>query len=393
METPLQPLDQDACYRAALTRDARFDGRFFGGVTSTGIYCRPVCPARTPKRENMIFYPSAAAAEAAGFRACLRCRPETAPDLASWRAVEGGTASVGGAWRGTWNTVSRALALIEGGALDGGDVEALADRLGIGERQLRRLFRQHLGAAPVSVAQTRRVLLAKQLIHETGLSMAEVAMASGFGSVRRFNETFQRLYDRPPSALRRRKAVTTSGEARGIRMSLSYREPYDWDAMFETLEARGDRVERQRWMRDLSLIADGATGQVILTPSAPGKVALDVEISDLTALPGVLSRVRRVFDLSADPTAIARDLSRDPLLRPLVEARPGLRLPGNWIEDRDDAPSDRIDGFRPDARRVALIETGRAEAWRPWRAYAALHLTAAGPMLNEMERPDDQAAA
>jgi AraC family transcriptional regulator of adaptative response / DNA-3-methyladenine glycosylase II len=186
METRHTDLDQDACYRAAVTRDARFDGRFFGGVTSTGIYCRPVCPARTPKRENMIFYPTAAAAEEAGFRACLRCRPETAPDM--------------GAWRGTSNTVSRALSLIEAGALDEGDVDTLAGRLGVGERQLRRLFRQHLGAAPVSVAQTRRVLLAKALIHETDLTMAEVALGSGFGSVRRFNETFQSLYGRPPSA-------------------------------------------------------------------------------------------------------------------------------------------------------------------------------------------------
>ena len=160
-----ETLDQEACYRAVLTRDARFDGRFFGCVKTTGIYCRPVCPARTPKRENMIFVVTAAAAEEAGFRACLRCRPETAPDM--------------GAWRGTSNTVSRALALIEAGALDEGDVDALAGRLGVGERQLRRLFRQHLGAAPVSVAQTRRVLLAKALIHETDLSMAQVALRLG----------------------------------------------------------------------------------------------------------------------------------------------------------------------------------------------------------------------
>ncbi|MEJ0067271.1 MAG: Ada metal-binding domain-containing protein [Caulobacteraceae bacterium] len=171
------------------TRDARFDGRLFVGVRTTGIYCRPICPARTPKRENVRFYPPAAAAQSAGFRPCLRCRPETSPDLA--------------AWRGASNTVARALSLIEAGALDDNDVEGLADRLGVGERQLRRLFRKHLGASPVAVAQTRRVLLAKQLIHETRLPMAEVAMASGFGSVRRFNETFQQLYDRPPAALRR----------------------------------------------------------------------------------------------------------------------------------------------------------------------------------------------
>src|SRR5262249_30076302 len=148
-DNPRMDLNHDACYRALSTRDARFDGRLFIGVKTTGIYCRPICPARTPKRENVGFYPSAAAAQEAGFRPCLRCRPEISPDL--------------GPWRGTSNTVSRALALIETGALDSGSVEALAERLGVGERQLRRLFQQHLGASPVTVAQTRRVLLAKQL--------------------------------------------------------------------------------------------------------------------------------------------------------------------------------------------------------------------------------------
>ena len=172
-------MDRIACYRAISTRDARFDGRLFVGVKTTGIYCRPICPARTPKFENVSFYPSAAAAQQAGFRPCLRCRPETSPDLAFWR--------------GTTNTVSRALALIEAGGLDEADVEGLANRLGVGARQLRRLFRQHVGASPVAVAQTRRVLLAKQLIHETSLPMAEVALASGFNSVRRFNETFLQI--------------------------------------------------------------------------------------------------------------------------------------------------------------------------------------------------------
>ncbi|MGZ5986345.1 MAG: bifunctional transcriptional activator/DNA repair enzyme AdaA, partial [Caulobacteraceae bacterium] len=204
-------LDQDACYRAVQTRDARFDGRFFGAVKTTGIYCRPVCPATTPKRQNMVFYPTAAAAEEAGYRPCLRCRPETAPDV--------------GAWRGSSNTVNRALALIEQGALDDGrDLAALGERLGVGERQLRRLFRQHLGASPLSVAQTRRVHLAKQLLHETRLPMAEVALASGFGSVRRFNETFQALFARPPSALRREAAEETSAGPEGeVFLKLRYR--------------------------------------------------------------------------------------------------------------------------------------------------------------------------
>jgi AraC family transcriptional regulator of adaptative response / DNA-3-methyladenine glycosylase II len=345
-------LDQEACYRAVLTRDARFDGRFFGCVKTTGIYCRPVCPARTPKRENMFFVVTAAAAEEAGFRACLRCRPETAPDM--------------GAWRGTSNTVSRALALIEAGALDEGDVDALAARLGVGERHLRRLFRQHLGAAPVSVAQTRRVLLAKALIHQTDLSMAQVALASGFGSVRRFNETFQALYDRPPSALRRRGERVHEG---GVKLSLSYRPPYDWGAVLAALTARGDTVEGARWSRVLTPEVDGAEGSVSVEPAETGRVSICIEATDLKALPGVLARVRRVFDLSADPDAIARDLSADPVLKPLVEARPGLRLPGLWIDDDLEAPSDRLEDE---------TLTARAESWRPWRAYGALYLAMAG---------------
>jgi AraC family transcriptional regulator, regulatory protein of adaptative response / DNA-3-methyladenine glycosylase II len=370
MDNAANTLDQEACYRAVLTRDARFDGRFFGCVKTTGIYCRPVCPARTPKRENMVFVPTAAAAEEAGFRACLRCRPETAPDM--------------GAWRGTSNTVSRALSLIEQGALDEGDVDALAGRLGVGERQLRRLFRQHLGAAPVSVAQTRRVLLAKALIQESDLSMAQVALASGFGSVRRFNETFQALYARPPSALRRRAERPGDG---GVRLSLPYRPPYDWDALFGALAARDDAVERGVWRRDLARDIDGAEGFVMATPGEPGRLKLVVEADDLRALPGVLARVRRVFDLSADPEAIARDLSADPVLRPLVEARPGLRLPGLWVDAGDDAPSDRLgDEDQALAR--------RAERWRPWRAYGALHLRMAGIAAAELtERGDERQAA
>lgn len=383
MDTALASLDQDACYRAVLTRDARFDGRFFGGVTSTGIYCRPVCPARTPRRENMIFYPTAAAAEEAGFRACLRCRPETAPEM--------------GAWRGTSNTVSRALSLIEAGALDGhgpdgADVETLAGRLGVGERQLRRLFRQHLGAAPISVAQTRRVLLAKQLIHETDLPMAQVALASGFGSVRRFNETFQSLYGRSPSELRRRRE--TPG-ATGVRLGLSYREPYDREAMLAMLAARGDAVEGGRWSRALSPEIDGAEGLVTAAFGRPGRVEITVEASDIRILPAVLARVRRVFDLSADPEAVAQDLGQDWRLAPLVAARPGLRLPGQWSDDGADAPSDRLDAAF-DAPGLAPV-LARMEAWRPWRAYGLLHLRGAGmtagDLQHDVERDDEKHAA
>ena len=195
---PMQPLDRDICYRALQTRDSRFDGRLFVGVASTGIYCRPICSARTPKRENCRFFSTSATAQAAGFRACLRCRPEISPEMACWR--------------GTSNTVSRAMTLIGDGFLDREDetVETLATRVGMGARQLRRLFDQHLGATPVALAQTRRLLFAKQLLHDTRLLMAEVAMAGGFGSLRRFNDAFRTLYHRPPGELRCSAMRTTS---------------------------------------------------------------------------------------------------------------------------------------------------------------------------------------
>jgi AraC family transcriptional regulator of adaptative response / DNA-3-methyladenine glycosylase II len=316
-------LDHDACYRAMCARDARFDGRLFVGVTSTGIYCRPICPARTPKRENVIFYPSAAAAQAAGFRPCLRCRPETAPALA--------------AWHGTSNTVSRALSLIEMGALDEADVETLAGRLGVGERQLRRLFRQHLGASPIEVAQTRRVLLAKQLIHETTLPLAEVALAAGFGSIRRFNETFRQLFDRPPSALRRADATElTAGPAGEVTILLRYRPPYDWPAMLAFLQARAipgvEAVSGDGYARTIEV--GGLQGTILVRPAVArdyGKaLQATIRFPKLSALPTIIARLRRVFDLAAEPDVIGAHLAEDPLLAPLVAARPGLRLPGAW---------------------------------------------------------------
>jgi AraC family transcriptional regulator of adaptative response / DNA-3-methyladenine glycosylase II len=310
-------LDPAACYRALLARDARYDGLFFICVRTTGIYCRPICPARFPRFANCVFVPTAAAAQEAGFRPCLRCRPESSPDL--------------GAWRGTSATVSRALALIEGGALDGGDLAALAARLGIGERHLRRLFRRHLGATPITVAQTRRVLLAKQLIHQTDLSMTEVALASGFGSIRRFNETFRQLYRRPPGELRRR--TISRPPASGISLLLPYRPPYDWPAMIGFLAARA--------IPGLECITEGSYRRVIEVDGAVGSLEVDdvpdqsslratVRFPRLDILPVIIARIRRVFDLGADPAAIAAALAPDPILAPLVTARPGLRVPGAW---------------------------------------------------------------
>jgi AraC family transcriptional regulator of adaptative response / DNA-3-methyladenine glycosylase II len=316
-------LDHDACYRALQTRDARFDGRIFVGVRTTGIYCRPICPARCARRENVDFYPSAAAAQEAGFRPCLRCRPECSPDLA--------------AWKGTSSTVSRALALIADGALDGddGDLEGLAARLGIGDRQLRRLFRRHLGASPIAVAQTRRVLLAKQLLHETRMNMTDVASAAGFGSLRRFNDTFRRLYSKPPSELRRQAAETPGGDAAhaSLTLTLSYAPPYDWAAMMEFFAARAidgvEIVEPHRYRRTISL--DGVDGTIDIRPleDRPA-LATTIRFPSVRALPTILARIRRMFDLGADISAISRQLGEDPHLAPLVAARPGLRVPGAW---------------------------------------------------------------
>jgi AraC family transcriptional regulator of adaptative response / DNA-3-methyladenine glycosylase II len=311
-------LDRDTCYRALQGRDPRFDGRFFVAVRTTGIYCRPICPARTPKLANVEFHPSAASAQEAGFRPCLRCRPECAPDLAGWRA--------------TSRTVSRALALVADGALDSGDVEALATRLGIGERQLRRLFDKHLGASPIAVAQTRRVLLAKQLLHETRMKMVDVAFAAGFGSLRRFNETFRRLYGRPPSALRRDTSASAAA-ATGITLTLSYAAPYDWPAMLEFFAARAipgvECIDGDHYRRTIEV--NGCHGSIDVAPRARrNALAATIRMADLRALPAIIGRIRSVFDLGSDVAAINAQLAEDPSLAALVAARPGLRVPGAW---------------------------------------------------------------
>jgi AraC family transcriptional regulator of adaptative response / DNA-3-methyladenine glycosylase II len=347
----MELLDRKTYYRAFQSHDARFDGRVFVAVTSTGIYCRPICPARAPKFENCRFFASAAAAQEAGFRPCLRCRPEIAPDLAFWR--------------GTANTVSRALGLIADGALDDeADVEGLAERLGVGGRQLRRLFQRHLGASPVAVAQTRRVLFAKQLIHDTRLPMAEVALASGFGSVRRFNETFRSLFGRPPSALRRKTGADTSARD-GVTLRLAYRPPYDWPGMLAALAARAapgtEWIEDGVWHRRIDL--DGKKGTVAVAHMPErNSVMVTIRFPEVKALPAIVARVRRVFDLGADIATIGSHLARDPKLAPLIAKRPGLRAPGDWERDwARDMP-------------VAAADDRSPPAWRPWNAYAVQHL-------------------
>jgi len=311
-------LDPDICYRAVRSRDRRFDGRFFTGVRTTGIYCRPVCPAVTPLRKNVTFYSCAAAAEKAGFRPCLRCRPETSP----------GTP----AWLGTSASVSRALRAINDGFLDDGTVDDLALRLGMTGRHLTRLFEQHLGVAPVAVAQTRRVHFARNLIEQSGLPMARIALAAGFGSVRRFNTLIKQVFAATPTELRQR-AGTTGLDADTLIYRLAYRPPYDWDRLIGFLVGRA--------IPGVEAVADGVYRRTIGTPAAPGflevapvagrdQLRLKVSLPDLRGAVGLVDRARRMFDCSADPEAINTHLAADPLLAPLVARRPGLRLPAAW---------------------------------------------------------------
>ena len=318
----LMELDHEACYRALSTRDARFKDGCLPPSARRGFIADRTGPARTPKRENVTFYPTASAPQEAGFRPCLRCRPESSPDLA--------------AWRGTSNTVSRGLALIAEGALDGEAVDALAERLGVGERQLRRLFRQHLGASPIAVAQTRRVLFAKQLIVETTMPMTEVALASGFSSIRRFNATFHMLYRRSPSELRRSSsAVGEQTGAEGITLMLPYAPPYDWDAMIGFLAARAitgiEAVDGSNRDPALLIAPDGAQGTITIEPDERERgLRVTIRFPRIASLATIVRCVRCIFDLSADPLAIGEDLAQDPLLAPLVARRPGLRVPGAW---------------------------------------------------------------
>jgi AraC family transcriptional regulator of adaptative response / DNA-3-methyladenine glycosylase II len=300
-------LDQELCYRALRGRDARFDGRFFVCVKTTGIYCRPICPARTPKRENCIFVPSAAAAEELGYRSCLRCRPETAP----------GTP----AWAGTEASVARALRLIDEGALDEGSVEQLAATLGIGARQLHRLFVRHLGASPQAVASNRRLLVAKQLVTETGLRMSEVAAAAGFQSLRRFNDAMRAVYRRSPSA---------QGTA-AISLRLGYRPPFDWERILAYLGGRAipgvERVEGHVYRRSYQL--GGSTGTIEVVHQ-PDRRSLSVRLEGVGPLPvrQIVARVRRLFDLDADPATITVALGGDPIVGPRLANAPGIRIPG-----------------------------------------------------------------
>jgi AraC family transcriptional regulator of adaptative response / DNA-3-methyladenine glycosylase II len=309
--------DTRVCEQARLSRDARFDGLFFTAVSSTGIYCRPVCPAPTPKRENIAYFGTAAAAESAGYRPCLRCRPELSPGDGSWRRGDA--------------VVARALKLIDNGALVDQPLAALARQVDIGERQLRRLFVEKLGAAPIGVHGTRRLLFAKQLLTETSLPITDIALAAGFGSLRRFNTTFRDAYRMAPRDLRRQRTVPTDDS---LCLRLAYRPPYDFVALLDFLRGRAlpgiEVVDESSYSRVIGPIESPGRLRVSAWPGNEPAIKLDLHGVAPTRLLDVVNRVRRMFDLDADPIAIASAFAGDPRLRALVKKRPGLRLPSGW---------------------------------------------------------------
>ncbi len=311
-------LDRAACYRALQTRDVRFDGRFYTAVVSTGIYCRPICPARTPKLENCLFLPSAGAAHQMGFRPCLRCRPEVAPGQAGWR--------------GTANTVARALHLIAEGGLDADGVEQLAARLGVGARHLRRLFDRHVGASPVAVAQAHRILFAKRLVDETALSMTDIALAAGFGSIRRFNDVFRRTYDRAPQSLRRTTG-RNGAPSLGVVLKLPFAPPYDWPAMLDFLRSRAipgvESVSGGVYCRSFGF-PSGRGRVLVRRPQGRNHLLASIHTDAVGSLATVVARLRRLFDLDADMLLIDGHLAATPLLAERVRQRPGIRVPGAW---------------------------------------------------------------
>jgi AraC family transcriptional regulator, regulatory protein of adaptative response / DNA-3-methyladenine glycosylase II len=310
-------LDPEACYRAVVARDARFDGLFFVAVRTTWIYCRPVCRARTPGRDRCRFFRTAAEAEEAGFRSCFRCRPELAPGAAPVDALS--------------RVVAAAMRRIEEGALSpDGSVDRLARELGVSGRHLRRAMQAELGVSPLALAESRRLALARQLIVDTALPMTEVAFASGYRSVRRFNAAVKGRYARPPSAMRR-GAHDGGADGESLMLALHFRPPYDWAAMMGYLAARAvpgvELVQGDVYLRTAAVAGHRGWLSVALDPS--GKALRATISSSLAgALMTVVARLRRLFDLDAQPLAIAAHLGRDPRLAPHVRARPGLRVAG-----------------------------------------------------------------
>ncbi|HEX6968148.1 MAG TPA: DNA-3-methyladenine glycosylase 2 family protein [Micromonosporaceae bacterium] len=306
-------LDFERCYRAVSSRDQRFDGWFYTAVTSTGIYCRPSCPAVTPKRENVRFYPSAAAAQQAGFRACRRCRPDAVPGSPEWDLRA--------------DVVGRAMRLIADGVVDRDGVPGLARRLGYTERHLHRLLTAQLGAGPLALARAQRAQTARILVETTDLRVSEIAFAAGFRSVRQFNQTFREVYGAPPGELRRHDRPGTGG-AGTVSLRLAYRPPLHGEALMEFLASRAvpgvEEVVDGAYRRGLRLPHGPAV--IELTPR-PGHVAATLRLTDVRDLTPAVARCRHLLDLDADPEAVDETLAADPALTAPVGKEPGIRVP------------------------------------------------------------------
>jgi AraC family transcriptional regulator of adaptative response / DNA-3-methyladenine glycosylase II len=335
--------DFDRCYRAVHSRDARFDGWFFTAVTSTGIYCRPSCPALTPKRQNVRFYPTAAAAQQAGFRACLRCRPDAAPGSPEWL--------------GRADVAARAVKLVLDGVVDREGVSGLARRLGYGERQLHRVLMAEVGTGALALARAQRAQTARLLVETTDLALAQVAFAAGFASVRQFNDTVRAVFARSPSELRaaarqRGGAGATPGRTRQaaagaavvapvISVRLAHRRPLDTGSLFGFLARRVvpglERADTEAFTRSLRL--SHGPGAVRLE-AGDGYLEARFTLSDLRDLNSAIARARHLANLDADPVAVDLALGEDPCLAPSVQDRPGLRVPGS------------VDGFETAVRAV-----------------------------------------
>ena len=319
--------DSDTCYRAVQARDTRFDGWFFTAVRTTGIYCRPSCPAITPKRDNVSFHPSAAAAQRAGYRACKRCRPDASPGSPQWNV------------RG--DLVGRALRLIGDGVIDREGVPGLARRLGYSDRQVHRALIAEVGAGPLALARAQRAQTARVLLETTELPVTDVAFAAGFASVRQFNDTVREVFATTPSALRTARRSGAGGEPGVLSLRLPYREPHEVGFTLDFLGAHA--------VPGLESYSDGAYTRVVHGPAGPalvsvtrgdGALACTVRLQDTRDLVTVVARVRRLFDLDADPVATDAALCGDPALAPLLLKRPGLRTPGS------------VDGFETAVRTI-----------------------------------------
>ncbi|MFE3882450.1 AlkA N-terminal domain-containing protein [Streptomyces lydicus] len=405
-------MSEDSRYEAVRSRDARFDGAFFFAVSTTGIYCRPSCPATTPRRHNVAFFPTAAAAQGSGFRACRRCRPDAVPGSAEWNARA--------------DVVGRAMRLIGDGVVDREGVTGLAARLGYSARQVQRQLNAELGAGPVALARAQRAHTARVLLQTTGLRAAEIAFAAGFASVRQFNDTIKEIYALTPGELRagrpgkaaRGAPVPSHGTPGVLPLRLPFRGPYAAPQLFDHLQRRAitgiEEVSGEpgaRTYRRTLRLPHGTGIAEVDEAAGDGWLNCRLRLTELRDLTTAGQRVRRLFDLDADPYAVAERLGADPVLARLVERHPGLRSPG--AADRDDAERALL-GLRgigpwtagyirmralgdPDVlltgdaavlagmRRAGVPADSlavRSDAWRPWRSYALHHfwnVPVAGP--------------